>query len=92
MRSFVGNAQLPRAQPGVCPGIFLYVAYREMRRLEADILERIDERRSSKDIAAQRSLAYVTPDHFYGIDVNGFTVEVAKVTMTLAKKNERRGT
>jgi len=28
----------------------------------------------------------VTPDHFYGIDLNPFAVEVAKVTMMLAKK------
>jgi hypothetical protein len=72
--------------PACGSGNFLYVAYREMRRLEADILERIDERRTSKDKAAQRSLAYVTPDHFYGMDVNSFAVEVAKVTMMLAKK------
>lgn len=72
--------------PACGSGNFLYVAYREMRRLEADILERIDERRTSRDKAAQRSLAYVTPDHFYGIDVNSFAVEVAKVTMMLAKK------
>lgn len=72
--------------PACGSGNFLYVAYREMRRLETDILERIDERRTSKDRAAQRSLSYVTPDHFYGIDVNAFAVEVAKVTMMLAKK------
>lgn len=72
--------------PACGSGNFLYVAYREMRRLEVDILQRIDERRTSKDRAAQRSLSYVTPDHFYGIDVNAFAVEVAKVTMMLAKK------
>jgi len=46
----------------------------------------IADRRRSADVAAQRSLAYVTPDHFAGIDRNPFAVEVAKVTMMLAKK------
>jgi hypothetical protein len=72
--------------PACGSGNFLYVAYREMRRLEAEALHQIDERRTSRDIAAQRAIAYVSPDHFYGIDVNNFAVEVAKVTMMLAKK------
>jgi len=57
-----------------------------MRRLEYEALAMIADRRRSADVAAQRSLAYVTPDHFAGIDRNPFAVEVAKVTMMLAKK------
>lgn len=72
--------------PACGSGNFLYVAYREMRRLEHEALTMIAERRRSADIAAQRGLAYVTPDHFAGIDRNPFAVEVAKVTMMLAKK------
>jgi hypothetical protein len=72
--------------PACGSGNFLYVAYREMRRLEADLLDRVNQRRSSKGRAAQRSLSYVTPDRLYGMDVNPFAVEVAKVTMMLAKK------
>ncbi|MGH4010642.1 MAG: DNA methyltransferase [Pseudonocardiaceae bacterium] len=72
--------------PACGSGNFLYVAYREMRRLEHEALAMIADRRRSADIAAQRALAYVTPDHFAGIDRNPFAVEVAKVTMMLAKK------
>jgi hypothetical protein len=72
--------------PACGSGNFLYVAYREMRRLEYEALAMIADRRRSADIAAQRALAYVTPDHFAGIDRNPFAVEVAKVTMMLAKK------
>jgi N-6 DNA Methylase len=72
--------------PACGSGNFLYVAYREMRRLEHEALTMIAERRRSADIAAQTAFAYVTPDHFYGIDINPFAVEVAKVTMMLGKK------
>jgi len=72
--------------PACGSGNFLYVAYREMRRLEHEALAMIADRRRSADVAAQRTLAYVTPDHFAGIDRNPFAVEVAKVTMMLAKK------
>ena len=72
--------------PACGSGNFLYVAYREMRRLEHEALDMIAERRRSTGRAAQAAFAYVTPDHFYGIDINPFAVEVAKVTMMLAKK------
>lgn len=72
--------------PACGSGNFLYVAYREMRRLEHEVLAKIADRRRSTDVAAQAALAYVTPDHFFGIDVNPFAVEMAKVTMMLGKK------
>ncbi|MFI2473893.1 DNA methyltransferase [Nocardia xishanensis] len=71
--------------PACGSGNFLYVAYREMRRLEAEVLKRIDARRKSID-KAQVAITYVTPDHFLGLDNNRFAVEVAKVTMMMAKK------
>ena len=70
--------------PACGSGNFLYVAYREMRRLEVEVKNRIsDRRRANKD---QSTISYVTPDHFMGIDNNLFAVEVAKVTMMMAKK------
>ena len=72
--------------PACGSGNFLYVAYREMRRLESEVRTLIDERRRSSEKARQASLSYVTPDHFLGIDSNSYAVEVAKVTMMLAKK------
>lgn len=72
--------------PACGSGNFLYVAYREMRRLEHEALSMIADRRRSKDVAAQRAFTYINPAHFAGIDRNAFAVEVAKVTMMLAKK------
>ena len=72
--------------PACGSGNFLYVAYREMRRLESEVKRAISDRRRSAGLAAQDTFSYVTPDHFFGIDRNEFAVEVAKVTMTLAKK------
>ena len=72
--------------PACGSGNFLYVAYREMRRLEAEVILLIRDRRRSTDLAAQGALSLVTPDHFLGMDINPFAVEVAKVTMMLAKK------
>jgi len=72
--------------PACGSGNFLYVAYREMRRLERDAIEAIRDRRASAGIAAQQELSYVSPEQFHGIDNNRFAVEVAKVTMQLGKK------
>ncbi|PWR11118.1 class I SAM-dependent DNA methyltransferase [Micromonospora sicca] len=72
--------------PAAGSGNFLYVAYREMRRLEHEAITLISERRRSSAMAAQSSLAYIAPENFFGIDINPFAVEVAKVTMMLAKK------
>jgi SAM-dependent methyltransferase len=81
-----GMFQFRVLDPACGSGNFLYVAYREMRRLEQEAIAKISDRRRSSGLAAQEQLAYVTPDHFFGIDINPFAVEVAKVTMMLAKK------
>lgn len=67
-------------------GNFLYVAYRELRRLERDIQERVQDRRRRAGAEAEMQLALVTTTQFYGLDINAFAVEVAKVTMMLARK------
>jgi N-6 DNA Methylase len=72
--------------PACGSGNFLYVAYRELRRLESEAVNLIGERRRSTNLADQTRLSYVTPDHFFGIDVNPFAVEIAKVTLLLGKK------
>lgn len=71
--------------PACGSGNFLYVAYRELRRIEHEIHTQISQRRRTP-IADQGQLSYVSADHFYGIDINPFAVEIAKVTMMLAKK------
>jgi hypothetical protein len=82
VRFRMGNFRV--LDPACGSGNFLYVAYREMRRLEAEVKNRIQSRQKSKK--QQVTISYVTPDHFLGIDNNPFAVEVAKVTMMMAKK------
>lgn len=72
--------------PACGSGNFLYVAYRELRRLEHDLVAKIVSRRKSAASKTQTTLSLVTPDQFHGIDKNPFAVEIAKVTMLLAKK------
>ncbi|MDP2825142.1 MAG: N-6 DNA methylase [Sulfuritalea sp.] len=70
--------------PACGSGNFLYIAYRELKRLEARIYERIGEFASRN--AAQRPFGFVTARNFYGMDIQPFAVELAKVTMMLAHK------
>lgn len=71
--------------PACGSGNFLYIAYREIKRLEALIFHRI-ETISTTVHPAQQILGFVTAQNFFGIDINPFAVEIAKVTMMLARK------
>ncbi len=70
--------------PACGSGNFLYIAYRELKRLEARIYERMGEFPSRN--AAQRPFGFVTSKNFHGMDIQPFAVELAKVTMMLAHK------
>jgi len=71
--------------PACGSGNFLYLAYRELKRLEARIFERQAEL-SGQVSSAQRILGYVSARQFFGLDINPFAVELAKVTMMIARK------
>ncbi|MFN9472701.1 DNA methyltransferase [Acidovorax sp.] len=71
--------------PACGSGNFLYVAYREMKRLEARIYERMATDYKSVD-PHQRPFGFLSARNFYGIDINPFAVDIAKVTMMLAHK------
>jgi len=72
--------------PACGSGNFLYVAYRELRRLEHEL----DERRELVSRRAGRReemrLRFVSTQQFFGIDKRPFAVEVAKVTLMLGRK------
>ncbi len=70
--------------PACGSGNFLYLAYRELKRLENDLFERLATVSRSKD-KTQR-LSFVTARQFFGLDINPFAVEMAKVTMMIARK------
>lgn len=71
--------------PACGSGNFLYIAYREMKRLESRLYERMAVEFKSVD-PKQRAFGFVSTKNFYGIDINPFAVDIAKVTMMLAHK------
>lgn len=78
-------ATLRVLDPACGSGNFLYIAYREMRRLDAAIVLRQSEM-SKRAPTGQAAFASVSPKQFYGLDVLPFAVELAKVTLSLAPK------
>jgi SAM-dependent methyltransferase len=69
--------------PACGSGNFLYIAYREIKRLEREILLRLRELGAKDPLESAISL-----HNFYGIDIQPFAVELAKVTLMLAKELE----
>ncbi len=79
--------------PACGSGNFLYVAYRELKRLELELLSKIHANFGSRarDIVGSRTL--VSTRQLHGIEKDPFGVELAKVTLMLAKElalDERR--
>ena len=73
--------------PACGSGNFLYVAFREMKRLEREILLRLSEISKGEPLETAVSI-----HQFHGIDIQPFAVELAKVTLMLAKEQEVRET
>ncbi len=73
--------------PACGSGNFLYVCYRELSRLDQRILERIRGLVSAAEFGKQvKTLSVLSPKQFYGIEYDTFGLELAKVTLMLAKK------
>ena len=71
--------------PACGSGNFLFVAYRECKRLERDLLARLHRAGAGGTFTSG-----VTLSQFYGLDVLPFAAELAKVTLMLAKELEIR--
>ena len=72
--------------PSCGSGNFLYVAFREMARLELEILDRLPKEQRTLTDSASDPMLKVSPAQFFGLDNDPFAVELAKVTLMLAKK------
>ncbi|AFZ59325.1 class I SAM-dependent DNA methyltransferase [Anabaena cylindrica FACHB-243] len=70
--------------PACGSGNFLYMAYQELKRIESLLLEKMQQKRKSED--KQMQMGLVTPLQFYGMDTNPFAVELARVTLMIARK------
>jgi hypothetical protein len=70
--------------PACGSGNFLYVAFREMYKLDTELLARI-----LKFTSAQKKTNWsggIPTTNFFGLDINPFAVALAKVTLNIAKK------
>ena len=69
--------------PACGSGNFLYIAFRELRKLEMEILENLGE---GDQIRPSELGLLVSPKNFYGIDTNKFGLELAKVALSIGRK------
>ncbi|MDA9756265.1 N-6 DNA methylase [Flavobacteriales bacterium] len=78
-------AEFKVLDPACGSGNFLYVAFRELKRVEMDLLNKIHTKfpKSAAEIGTQ---SIVSIKQFHGIDYDQFAVELAKVTLMLAKE------
>ncbi len=74
--------------PACGSGNFLYVAFRELYRLETEVLVRIYDKfpSATKGRGKIGWASGIRTTNFFGIDVNAFAVELAKTTLNIAKK------
>lgn len=74
-------------------GNFLVVAYRELRRLENEVIARLHNKTSTTKVGAGhmvlpmsvdiKTLSKVSVEHMYGIEIDPFPAEVAKLSLWL---------
>ena len=69
--------------PACGSGNFLIIAYKELRRLEHGILERLFELDSKHQMLYAESRINI--ENFYGIEIDDFAVEVAILSLWIAK-------
>ena len=72
--------------PACGGGNFLYVSYRELKRLETELLEKMQAANSTQILEYLKTSSLVSTQQFFGIDNNEFSVELARVTLMIAKE------
>ena len=72
--------------PACGSGNFLYIAYRELVNVEMEILAKIHENFGDRAQKAVGTASLLSTRQFYGIDRDSFAIELAKVTLMLAKR------
>lgn len=79
--------------PACGSGNFLYVAFREMVRLEMEIIGRVHEKFGADSQKSFGMRTNVSPRQFHGLDLVPLAVELAKVTLMIGRQlalNETR--
>jgi hypothetical protein len=68
--------------PACGSGNFLVIAYKEMRRIEATIVERLG---GEKNLKLDERRSVIPLDNFYGIEIKGFAAEIARLALLIAE-------
>lgn len=74
-------AKIKIFDPACGSGNFLIIAYKELRNLEINIMQRIDELTSKPSMM----FSQVYLHNFYGIEIDDFAHEIAKLSLWLAE-------
>jgi hypothetical protein len=72
--------------PACGSGNFLYVAYRELRRIEQRLLYRLEELRKAEGRKELGTLSLFPVSNMRGIEIDGFGVALARVTLWMGHK------
>jgi type I restriction-modification system DNA methylase subunit len=77
--------------PACGSGNFLFIAYKELKLLEKEIFKYIltlstEKGSTEKFVQYKLKNGLVSTKQFYGIDLNPFAVEIARVTLMIAKE------
>lgn len=72
--------------PACGSGNFLYVAYRELRRIEQRLREREQELREAEGKGGQTPIAFYPLQNIRGIELDRFAVSLARVTLWMGHK------
>lgn len=75
--------------PACGSGNFLVIAYKELRRLEHAILERLQVIGGNKQGFLYHD-SQISIEHFYGIEIDDFAVEIAVLSLWIAKHQMNR--
>lgn len=67
--------------PACGSGNFLYVAYREIRRLEHYLKDRIDDFKHAKGKPVSMHLEFYPIENLFGIEIEPFAVQIARLTI-----------
>lgn len=81
-------AEIKVFDPACGSGNFLVIAYKELRKLEHAILERLAELSLSHQVLWADSKINI--ENFYGIEIDDFAVEVAILSLWIAKHQMNR--
>ena len=76
--------------PACGSGNFLYVAYRELRRIEVRLLARLEELRQAEGRKELGTLSLFPLSNLKGIEIEGFAVALARVTLWMGTSSRSK--